>query len=205
MTLPKYTAEDLKRLPLRAIVALAVRCARRVEHLALLPDRDPEAAECRSIVTDALQMAEDFARGMPCPAGESLVRKLEKYQLDAEGDSVRQDALAAVVQAASATAAAHNTLDIRAEPAESHPLGPAPEPGPLANLANVTADLAALCAFTAAVDAADAVGYSDTFIQGAVHDYRTILGLNLGQYPEAGQPIDPSADGPLGPLRPELG
>lgn len=30
MTIPKYTAEDLKKLPLRAIVAFATRCARRV-------------------------------------------------------------------------------------------------------------------------------------------------------------------------------
>ena len=95
-------------------------------------------------------------------------------------------------QAACAAATACNVLDINSEPAETHVLGPRPEPGPLANLANVTADVAALCAFTAAVDAADAVGYSDPFIQGAVRDYRTILGLQLGMYPEAGQPIDPA-------------
>jgi hypothetical protein len=55
-------------------------------------------------------------------------------------------------------------------------------------------------AFTAAVEAADAVAYSDDFMRGAVHDYATLLGLHLGTYPEAGQPIDPSPDGPLGPL-----
>ena len=39
-----------------------------------------------------------------------------------------------------------------------------------------------------------------TFMRGAVHDYERLLGLHLGRYPEAGQPIDPSPDGPLGPL-----
>ena len=32
MIVTNYTPEDLKKLPLRAIVALAARCARRVEH-----------------------------------------------------------------------------------------------------------------------------------------------------------------------------
>ncbi len=67
MTIPKYTAEDLKKLPLRAIVALAARCARRVEHLALFPDDHPGSDGCRAAVRDALQMAEDFSRGLPCP------------------------------------------------------------------------------------------------------------------------------------------
>ena len=93
-----------------------------------------------------------------------------------------------------------NVLAIRSEPVERHPRGPTLEPGPLSNLPDLTADLAAPCAFTAAVDAADAVGYSDTFVKEAASDYRTILGLKLGEYPAAGQPIDPSPQGPLGSL-----
>jgi len=38
MIVPNYTPEDLQKLPLRAIVALSARCARRVEHRALVPD-----------------------------------------------------------------------------------------------------------------------------------------------------------------------
>jgi hypothetical protein len=93
-------------------------------------------------------------------------------------------------------------MDIKSEPVPSHPLGPTPEPGPLANLADITADLAARCAFTAAVDAADAVGYSESIASAALDDYQKILGLDLGVYPDAGQPVDPSSDGPLGPVRP---
>ena len=33
MELPDFTVEHLKKLPLRAIVAFAAHCARRVEHL----------------------------------------------------------------------------------------------------------------------------------------------------------------------------
>lgn len=200
MTIPKLTAEDLKKLPLRAIVALAARCARRVEHLAWLPDDHPAASGCRSAVRDALQMAEDFSRGLPCPSAESVIRRVEEFRSAGLADPVRQDAVAAVVQAACAAAAAVNALEIRSEPAERHPLGPAPEPGPLAQLPNVTAEIAALCAFTAAVDAADAVGYTESFVNGAVADYRKLHELGLGDYPDAGQPIDPSAQGPLGPF-----
>ena len=71
---------------------------------------------------------------------------------------------------------------------------------PFDRLANVTAEFAALDALTAAGAASDAVGNSDYFVGSAVRDYQTLLGLNLGSYPNAGQPIDPSPDGPLGPL-----
>ena len=70
----------------------------------------------------------------------------------------------------------------------------------LAHLANVTADVVALDAFTAAVEAANAVALDDTFMRGAIGDYETLLSLHLGTYPQAGQPVDPSADGPLGLL-----
>ena len=77
------------------------------------------------------------------------------------------------------------------------PLDPLPP-----HLADVSADLAALDAYTAAVNAADAVGYTDGFTIAAGEDYKKLLELRLGEYPEAGQPIDPSPEGPLGPLWP---
>ena len=81
--------------------------------------------------------------------------------------------------------------------------GSTPPTRPFAHLADVTAELAALDAFTAAEDASGAVGYSDNFINGAVGDYERLLSLKLGRYPRAGQPIDPSPTGPLGALWPE--
>ena len=55
-------------------------------------------------------------------------------------------------------------------------------------------------AFTAAVDAAVAAGFGDEFIKRAMQDYQALLKLELGGYPEAGHPIDPSPAGPLGQL-----
>ncbi len=197
----RYTADDLKKLPLRAIVALAVRCARRVEPLALPPDDHPERENLRSAVVEALRVAEDFARGLPCPAIESAVRAVEAGQAAVQGDLSRENAYAAVVQAAHAAATALDALALRAEPEERRLISGDPPPRPFPHLADLSADMAALGAFTTAMDAARAIASADDFTESAAEDYRKLLGLQLGQYPEAGQPIDPSPDGPLGPLR----
>jgi hypothetical protein len=203
MIFPTYTPDDLKKLPLRAIAAFAARCARRVEHRALLPDHHPDAESCRSAVSDAIQLAEDFARGLPCTSGESVIRKAEAARETARDELVRQDAIAAVVQAAYTAVTALDAIDVRADPGESHLLSPSTVPPPLSHLADVTADLAALNAYTAAVDASDATGHSDMFIKSAAGDYQKLLDLDLGNYPEGGKPIDPSPEGPLGPLQPQ--
>jgi hypothetical protein len=76
----------------------------------------------------------------------------------------------------------------------------AAQPNPFPHLADVTADLAARDAFSVALEAAGAVGHTDQFVKGAIEDYQKLLSLDLGSYPEAGQPIDPSSKGPLGLL-----
>jgi hypothetical protein len=199
MIVTKYTPEDLKKLPLRAIAAFAARCARRVEHQALLPDDHPANEKRRTDVAAAICVAEDFAKNSPCTSFESVILSLEKSRTVAEGDFVRDIAMAAVVQAARAAAAGLRVLQLRAEPEESHMFGAA-KPNPFPHLADVTANLAALEAFTAAMEAAAATGHADDFINAAVADYETLLRLDLGSYPQAGRPIDPSSMGPLGPL-----
>ena len=81
-------------------------------------------------------------------------------------------------------------------------MGPVPGPGPLSHLADVTADLVGTGGLPAARGESDAVGYADNFINGAIADFETLRSLNLGSYPQAGDPIDPSPKGPLGPLCP---
>ncbi len=201
MIIPKYTLDDFKKLPLRAIVTFAARCARRVEQLAIPPDDDPEHERCVLAVSDAIQMAENFARGLPCTSYEPVISAIEASRDAARGALVREAAMSAVVQAAYTAATALNAVALLGEPEERHLFGPPTRP--FEHLADVTAELAALDAFTAAVDASDAVGYSDGFIKGAVGDYVRLLSLNLGSYPQAGQPIDPSPNGPLGPFWPE--
>ena len=66
MIVPNVSTEDLKKLPLRAIVALTARCARRVEYLSFLPDGHADRDRCRTAIDGAIRLAEDFARGSPC-------------------------------------------------------------------------------------------------------------------------------------------
>jgi hypothetical protein len=199
MIVPNYKPEDLKKLPLRAIVALAARCARRVESLSLLPDGHEARARCRTAIDGAIRLAEDFARGSPCRDVPTVIREVEACRAIAEGEYVRETAVAAVVWTSHAAAAAMEGLSLRDEPAEVSVLGTR-QPNPFTPLANVAADLAARDAFTAAVDAAVVAGFADEFIKGAMQDYQTLLKLGLGRYPEAGEPIDSSPAGPLGEL-----
>jgi hypothetical protein len=202
MIVTDYNLEDLKKLPLRAIVALGARCARRVEYLALLPDGYTDAKRCRAAVADAIRLAEDFAKGLTCSNLESVVREVESCRTIAAGDFVRDSAMGAVVLSAHAAAAALEALEMRREPGETSLTGH-PPPNPFPKLADVTADLAVREVFTAALEANAAVGHADHFLKGAIEDYEKLLSLDLGSYPEAGKPIDPSPNGPLGPKEPE--
>jgi hypothetical protein len=197
MIVPNISTEDLKKLPLRAIVALAARCARRVESLSLLPDGHADMDRCRTAIDSAIRLAEDFAMGSPCRAVPSVIREVEACRAIAQGEHTRETALAAVAWTAHAAAVAMEGLGVRDEPAEVSVMD-SQQPNPFPQLANVAADLAAREAFTAAVDAARAVGFADDFIKGALQDYQALLKLGLGRYPEAGQPIEPSRAGPLG-------
>jgi hypothetical protein len=199
MIVPNYTTEDLKKLPLRAIVALAARCARRVEHLSLLPDGHPELERSRTAVGAAIRLAEDVARGLPCTGVTSTIQEVEACRVITQGDYVRETAIGAVARAAHAAAAAQESLALREEPDEVSVTGTR-EPNPCPHLAEVAADLVARNAFTAAVDAAGAAAHADAFINAATADYERLLKLNLGGYPEAGEPIDVSRAGPLGAL-----
>jgi hypothetical protein len=55
-------------------------------------------------------MAEDFARGLPCTSCESVIRAIEASCDTARGEPARDNAIAAVVQAAYAAATALNAV-----------------------------------------------------------------------------------------------
>src|SRR6516225_2481028 len=110
MIVPNLSTEDLKKLPLRAIVALAARCARRVETLALPPDGHPDLERCRAAIYGAIGLAEDVARGSPCGDAGSAIRELEACRRIAAGDYVRDTAAAAAVWTAHTAAAALESL-----------------------------------------------------------------------------------------------
>jgi hypothetical protein len=200
MKLANFPIEHLKALPLRAIVAFAARCARRVEPLAQLPEGDPQRQSRREVVEAALRMAESFARGTDVRPDESVVAAIDASR-DAGGELACAAAASAVAQAAHAAASAWHAGPQAAEESGA-PGKPTIEAGrSLGALTHVTADLAAMNAYTAAAEAFVSVGYrNEDFVDSALKDYETLVRLELGRYPEPGNPVDPSPGGPLGPL-----
>jgi hypothetical protein len=67
VTNESVTADDLKRLPLLAIVALCARCAARLRPEFDLPASTPDRGSVMAAVDRAVRMAFDFAAGRPLP------------------------------------------------------------------------------------------------------------------------------------------
>ncbi len=201
MELPDFTVEHLKALPLRANVAFAVRCARRVEHLAQLPEDHPERENRRSAVEAALRMAEAYAMGKDATLDESVVAAIDASRCIAGGSPGSMEAAAAVAEAAHAAASSWHAGAQEADEGGQPGRRTAEARKFLGALAHVTADLAALNAFTAAADPFVSVGYhNQSFVDATLCDYDRLVHLKLGRDPEPGSPGAPSPDGPLRPL-----
>lgn len=200
MKLANFKLDQLKVLPMRAIVAFAARCARRVEHLAQLPEGDPRKEGRREAIEAALSMAEAFARGSDATPDESVLAAIDAIR-DAGGELGRSSAADAVALAARAAASAWHAGFQEEEGARVPGSQSTEARKTLRPFAYVTADIAAMTAFTAAADAFLSVGYrNENFVDSALNDYNKLVRLKLGSFPEPGAPIDPSPGGPLGPL-----
>ena len=198
---------ELTQLPLRALVAYAARSARRVQPFFTLPDDHPEKQTHIAAVEQAIQAAEGFARGNPV-AHDDYFRSAHSV-VRVRGVTMRpgtarcaflagEAALYAVDAAAGAAKAARGD---RGELGLDWP-GPDGEPivwpeGTHANegLAAWQAWAVAAYWFVPANARAAAVA--------AWSDLDRLRRLGLGRFPEPGEPIDPSEDGPLGSLWPE--
>jgi hypothetical protein len=200
MKLANFPIEHLKELPLRAIVAFAARCARRVEPLAQLPDGNPQRESRRQAIEAALRMAESFARGTDEPPDESVVAAIDAIR-DAGGELACEAAASAIAQAAHAAASAWHAWSPAAEGSRV-PGRQTIEAGRfLGALSHTTAELAAMNSYTAAAEAFVSVGYrNEDFVDASLRDYHALVRLQLGRYPELGNPVDPSPGGPLGRL-----
>lgn len=202
MKLPDFTVEHLKALPLRATVAFAARCARRVEPIALEPERNSAREGDRGTIEAALLLADNFARGADAAPDPSVLAAIDSMASAPGSPLHSQRAAASAAAAAHAAATAWSALQTHREEDYEPPLGVDAYPRKsIEGIEHVTVDRAALNAFTAAVDAYSAVGYeNEGFVAAALNDYDRLLQLRLGRYAEPGEPIDPSPGGPLGRL-----
>jgi hypothetical protein len=173
------SVEELKQLPLRAIVAYATRCARRVVPLFEFAELKPRH---KKDLKYAILVAEEFARG----------------ETNAEfSDSVRSDALSAAVHYADLSAAV-NAARAAADAAYAAVNAARADAAYAAYAARAAADAAYAAVYTTAARAAADAAYAAVYT-----DFKSLINLRLGRYPELGEPIDPSEKGPLGPLWPD--
>src|SRR5271157_4842354 len=189
--------DQLAKLPLRAIVAFAVRCARRVQPLGRV------LTEYRQVeVDDAIAIAEGFARGgKAVHAAGAAARAVDAARAAAakaaaDSDWVDADDAEAAAAWADATARAADAAACAARAANA------------ARAADIAAADAAAARADADADAAEDTAHaawntgraaSRTAARG---DLQQLLALELGRPGTLGKPIDPAEDGPLGPLWP---
>ncbi|MCU0981117.1 MAG: hypothetical protein MUF25_18360 [Pirellulaceae bacterium] len=183
------TTDDLKKLPLGAIVACAVRCARRVQPLY---DRAAGTAELEKHKADiewAISLAETF-----CLSHEVGAAAYDAAYA-ARDAATAVDAKDAARAASAAARAAAYAFDIPKSAVYDHSVYATR----VAVEAADAAQAAARAADHAAARAADGTGAAQA---AAKADFDRLLTLNQGTYPKLGDPIDPTENGPLGPLWP---
>lgn len=182
--MPAAKSPNISReLPLRAQVAFAVRCARRVVHLFRLQSGHPQLAKCCKALGSAVRFAEAFAND-------------ETIDLDelAQADERTAGAVAAVgemdppnTQSECAVKAVYAALCAAKIGAESKN----------GKISAKQAERIAESVGTARDSAAAADGNVD---RHAGYDWEKLRGMDLGRFPDFGDPVDPGDKGPLGPL-----
>lgn len=209
------TEEELKLLPLRALVAHAARCARRAEALYLLPSGHPDTEGNRRAIHEAIQFAEDFASGGVIDIMPAFLAA-KRAERAAEAAKAVPDAIHSMFSAYSACYAAWAAHVAATELTSSSVLGirafeiaqevgkqkgkGAGEARAQQFLVPTRGSYTARFVATSCVCAANA---SPMAIGEIWNDYQKLLSLDLGTYPELGNPIDPSVDGLLGPFWPD--
>lgn len=180
------TEDDLKKLPLLAIVAYAVRCARRAQPIL---DTIPNFATHGAAVERTISLAERFCVGTDLNDAPDAAERAA----DAAG---RAAAIAHSFAGGSAAALAAGAAQAAVQAAAAvEDFWVQPD----------SADRVVRAAAYAAGRAGRAVAAERCAALNAAAraDYGRLLSLNLGAYPDPGQPIDPMETGPLGALWPE--
>jgi hypothetical protein len=176
-------AAELQQLPLRALIALTARAAKRgTAKYGIAPDH-AEAEKCRQAIRDAVRLATEFASGTdPSPADVSAVENAVVQAVLGARQLADVNPIAAFAANAAYAAINATSLALACVGQED---------------AKSTAEQCAEVA-KAAVDAAVA---ADKTIRAAVtRDWETLRQLGLGRFPAIGKPVDPDVFGPLGPL-----
>ncbi len=184
---------DLRRLPFRAVAAFSARCARRVQPLFRLSPGHPDESFYRLVIETAIRLAEDYAAGAAVDPGDAAetASVADQCALDSDGVDHLAGAIAHISCCASKVAFSAASGDLAYAPDTSEVA---------AEVASIAAE-----AYSSAARAAAGAGGDEwlaTALLAACRDIETLHTLGLGNPGTHGQAIDPSEDGPLGPLWP---
>lgn len=199
------TKAELRNLPLLASVALAARCARRVQPLFRICHDDPDWDQLHRVVDGAIEAAAVVAAGCSMPDMTRKIAELAKLARLVSRSPLTPPADQVAVAAAHAANSAAAAVAGNAEETTSQ----------AGDTFWVTADLVAfhnvlagdLDLATAELDKAlcgqwDDSG-ADEMRDALATDYEHLRTQDLGHFPNLGEPADPGDNGPLGPLWPD--
>lgn len=183
---PSWPTEDeLRKLPLGAIVAYAARCARRVQPLYGRAAGAAKPTKHEAAIEWAISLAENFCLRHEVSGAAYAAAYDARDAVDAA------DARDAARAASAAARAAAYAFDIPKSAVYEHAV--------YANRVAIEADDAANAAARAANHACDGARAVEA---AARADFDRLLQLNQGTYPQLGTPIAATENGPLGPLWP---
>jgi hypothetical protein len=179
----EVSLSDFGQLTLRANVVYAERCARRVRPGFELPADAPRRREQMAAVDAAIRVATAFCRGVPTEPGQAAAAvRLAEVAAEENCESTGYTGYAAV-RAAQAVVYAEEFLR---------------NPGENDVIEVVAAAFGAGRVLAANVD----IFMLDLVVAALLADVDKLLSLGHGAIQDLGPPIDPSENGPLGPLWP---
>jgi len=178
-----FSLSELAQLTQRANVAFAVRCAQRLRPRFQLPNDAPHRREQIAAVDAAIRVAAAFCQGTPLEEGRAAAAARTAGAVAEETCETTSFAAYAAVRAAEAAAYAEEAVRTPCDSAMTEIVAAAFGAGRVvaANIDTYGQERAvfAMCA-----------------------DVHKLLGIAQGPIDSLGAPIDPSENGPLGPLWP---
>jgi|GEM_PF-3876448 len=177
------TAEDLKQLPLRASVALAARCAMRIQPLVNFIGQESRKLKSADLASQAIEFAAAFASGdkvktkdaLQCE--EQIAKCIAASRKDETTEKVGILAANCIYSTVNATNLCIQSID-----------------------AKDCEKIAAKAIQAVSVSIESAANSDNSVERATILDYVTLSRMHLGNFPMFGESCDPFESGYLGPL-----
>jgi hypothetical protein len=182
----EVTLQDLGELSLRATVAFAARCARRVQPYFNPPEDFPHRAQAMQVVEEAILLAEQYAGATASSFANAAAAAKIAFNLGEATYPLRQLAPYAAYHAARAVVKAASAGERATQTVATEVLAAA-----------YGSSRVVISGGSGTPPGAETVRFVHEALRA---DFEALRALNLGGFCDMGDPIDSSEAGPLGPL-----